>query len=46
MEHKNRYTRQTVDAYERVTGFIGIGNFFQDRGLIVIVEDSECVATK
>ncbi len=46
MEHKKRYTRQTVEAYERVTGFVGIGNFYQERGLIDILEDSECASTK
>jgi len=36
---KKIYTRQTVEAYEKATGFAGIGDFFQERGLLIIKEE-------
>jgi hypothetical protein len=31
--------RDAIDAYERHTGFYGIGQFLKDKGLIVIKEE-------
>ena len=31
-------TREAVEAYERRTGFMGIGEFFLRKGLIVLKE--------
>jgi hypothetical protein len=31
--------REVIEAYERHTGFRGIGKFFADRGLIVIADE-------
>jgi hypothetical protein len=34
------HARQSViDAYERHTGFHGIGRFFQEQGLIIIADE-------
>ncbi len=32
-------TREAIEAYERRTGFVGIGQFFMDKGLFVLKED-------
>ena len=31
-------TRESIEAYERRTGFVGIGEFFLQKGLFVLVE--------
>lgn len=38
-------TRDTIQAYEKMTGFTGIGRFMEKRGLMVIVEDKPCNRT-
>jgi hypothetical protein len=35
-------TREAVDAYERRTGFVGIGEFFLRKGLFVLKEGETC----
>ncbi len=35
-------SREAVDAYERRTGFVGIGEFFIKKGLFVLKEDEQC----
>ena len=42
MKKINCYSRDTVAAYKKATGFNGIGDFYQERGLIMIREESEC----
>ena len=37
-----RVTRDAIDAYERRTGFKGIGQFFVDEGLFELVEEQGC----
>jgi len=39
-------TRQAIDAYERRTGFAGIGEFFIKKGLFVLQEDEKCEKTE
>jgi hypothetical protein len=34
--------RDALDAYERLTGFVGIGRFMEDRGVFKIVEENRC----
>ena len=42
MEQKVLHTRrEAIDAYERHTGFFGIGRFFQEQGLIVIIDEEQ-----
>lgn len=31
--------RRAIDAYERHTGFTGIGKYFEEQGLITIVDE-------
>lgn len=38
-------TREVIQAYEKMTGFTGIGRFMVKRGLMVIVEDKPCNRT-
>lgn len=35
-------TREAVEAYERRTGFMGIGEFFLRKGLFVLKEVETC----
>ena len=35
-------TRDAIDAYERRTGFVGIGQFFIEKGLFVLDKDEAC----
>lgn len=35
--------RDALDAYERLTGFIGIGLFMEERGVFKIVEENRCL---
>jgi hypothetical protein len=35
-------TREAVEAYERRTGFAGIGEFFLRKGLFVLKEGETC----
>lgn len=35
-------SREAVNAYERRTGFVGIGEFFIQKGLFVLKEDEQC----
>lgn len=35
--------RDALEAYERLTGFIGIGRFMEDRGVFEIVEENRCI---
>jgi len=35
-------TRESIEAYERRTGFSGIGEFFLKKGLFVLQEESQC----
>lgn len=35
-------SREAIDAYERRTGFVGIGEFFIKKGLFVLKEDEQC----
>jgi len=35
-------TREAVEAYERRTGFVGIGEFFLRKGLFVLKEGETC----
>jgi hypothetical protein len=35
-------TREAVEAYERRTGFIGIGEFFLKKGLFTLKEGKTC----
>ena len=35
-------TREAVEAYERRTGFVGIGEFFLRKGLFVLKEGEVC----
>ena len=35
-------TRESIEAYERRTGFAGIGEFFLRKGLFVLKEDKRC----
>ena len=35
-------TREAIDAYERRTGFQGIGQFMIDKGLFVMAEENTC----
>ena len=35
-------TREAVEAYERRTGFAGIGEFFLRKGLFVMAEGEKC----
>ena len=37
-----RVMREDVDACEPLTGFKGIGEFLEKKGLFVFVEDEEC----
>jgi hypothetical protein len=36
-----RTRREAIEAYERHTGFHGIGQFFAERGLIVITDEEQ-----
>ena len=36
--------REVLDAYERHTGFKGIGQFFEQEGLIVITDEEKSCA--
>jgi len=35
-------TREAIEAYERRTGFQGIGQFMIDKGLFVMTEENIC----
>jgi len=35
-------TREAIDAYERRTGFQGIGQFMIEKGLFVMAEENTC----
>ena len=35
-------TREAIEAYERRTGFEGLGQFMIDRGLFVLAEEKQC----
>jgi hypothetical protein len=35
-------TREAIEAYERRTGFLGIGQFMIDKGLFVMTEEKKC----
>jgi hypothetical protein len=35
-------TREAIEAYERRTGFQGIGQFMIDKGLFVLTEETPC----
>ena len=35
-------TREAIEAYERRTGFQGIGQFMIDKGLFVMTEEKTC----
>jgi hypothetical protein len=35
-------TREAIEAYERRTGFQGIGQFMIDKGLFVMAEENLC----
>jgi hypothetical protein len=35
-------TREAIEAYERRTGFAGIGEFFLRKGLFVLKEGNKC----
>jgi hypothetical protein len=35
-------TREAIEAYERRTGFQGIGQFMIDKGLFVMTEETPC----
>jgi hypothetical protein len=35
-------TRESIEAYERRTGFVGIGEFFLKKGLFVLEEEKRC----
>ena len=35
-------TREAIEAYERRTGFVGIGEFFLRKGLFVLKEVETC----
>ena len=35
-------SREALDAYERRTGFVGIGEFFIKKGLFILKEDEQC----
>ena len=39
-------TREAIEAYERRTGFVGIGEFFLRKGLFVLADNSEKQKTK
>ena len=34
--------RDALEAYEKLTGFTGIGRFMEDRGVFKIVEENRC----
>jgi hypothetical protein len=34
--------RDALEAYERLTGFVGIGRFMADRGVFEIQEENRC----
>ncbi len=35
-------TREAIEAYERRTGFQGLGQFMLDKGLFVLAEEQPC----
>ena len=35
-------TREAIEAYERRTGFDGLGQFMIDKGLFVLAEEKPC----
>lgn len=35
-------TREAIEAYERRTGFDGLGQFMIDKGLFVLAEEKKC----
>ncbi|AGB03481.1 hypothetical protein [Methanoregula formicica] len=35
-------TREAIEAYERRTGFDGLGQFMIDKGLFVLAEEKQC----
>jgi hypothetical protein len=35
-------TREAIEAYERRTGFEGLGQFMIDKGLFVLAEEKAC----
>jgi len=35
-------TREAIEAYERRTGFDGLGQFMIDKGLFVLTEEKPC----
>ena len=39
---KQLVRRDALEAYEKLTGFTGIGRFMEDRGAFKIVEENQC----
>jgi hypothetical protein len=37
-------TREAIEAYERRTGFRGLGEFMIEKGLFVLAEEEKCEA--
>jgi hypothetical protein len=35
-------TREAIEAYERRTGFRGLGEFMIEKGLFVVAEENRC----
>ena len=47
MKEKILVAQEAIDAYELATGFVGIGRFFEERGIWTIVKQgASCTAQK
>ena len=47
MKEKIIVAQEAIDAYELATGFVGIGRFFEERGIWTIVKQGvSCPAQK
>jgi hypothetical protein len=47
MKEKIRVAEEAIDAYELATGFVGIGRFFEERGIWTIEKrGASCPAKK
>jgi len=47
MKEKILVAQEAIDAYELATGFVGIGRFFEERGIWTIVKQgASCSAQK
>jgi len=47
MKEKILVSQEAIDAYELATGFIGIGRFFEERGIWTIIQKGvPCPAQK